>query len=440
MDTLPNELAVDLYRSCDSLGRIGLYLTWSRISRLGLRPPVRCNIIAVCVRHGVSIVPIESIVLQSEMSDASRLLKIAVRHNNLKVMDTLVKNVGPVFRLDEFVNRSTKRVNLDFVVWAAEHDVVIKCFYQPNALRIYCKHLKRPIINIVNYLEFVDVEILECVWRLSGKNMNHDAWNEGDLDLDCKYDVSAETYEWLQTRGFLYMQILRITQHQLRPKSQRIPVETDIRSMRWFLEITRRKFMRLTSLEMLQKLWDHTGTIEKYRADLYRWAMQTGRIYLDHGFHRHMIMKHGTLEDFQMMVAVEKPRLCDVVGFGNLQKLLWYIEHTGDKVHLFTFLEIGYVVDFEVAIWLYTHHAISIPLLLLQLTNHKNLVITMIKRKLLDNDDIVHILGCIATTYRSSYDRTIKKLLKRGHNIPHLKLTGRLLQLAERNHSNPIFT
>lgn len=449
MDTLPNELVVMLYRMCDSVGKLKLFVTWSRVLRTGLRPPILQNVLITSIRDGSSLGA-----WRRELQEPLKLFHVAVKHNNLGFVQTFTSRlIHCNFKSRDFRHPETKKINSDFVIWAARNNVYIRNIKGANMLLLYCKYSTDPNICIMNHSQFITTEILDV---LKCTAFIHRVW---EIREHYRPYVSAEVYYWFQSHGFPHMKKLRVDDRPQRPVSQRIrESSSNGGELNWTLYRYdyERKFMRLASLELLQKAWEHVPI--PYREDIYTWAINSGTMDWNDESCIEEIIASGNPEMFETLASKCEIQMLDMLQYAKLPRLLDWLKSQKLEIALSEKqkhdLQSGECIsDPEVLIWLYQTGVFSASDIANHAFQHVKLIPDMIRKKMFSHTDILEIIKFITRPTNTGdknmcllYAQTLKKILKRGYELPARFVESGIMydvllsQLVERNKRYPHYS
>jgi hypothetical protein len=450
IDDVPYEIISMIYRMCDSVSKLKLFVSYRRIMKIGLRPPVLQNVLISVIENNGNLSR-----WTRKIDDPLSLFHTAVKSNNLAVLPVLKPYLKKLdFHLRDF--RYSKQVNLDFIKWAAKNGIYIDRIKNPDVLKIYSEHTRKPDIRVFDYSGILDRQILDNLWDASDRSFCHRIWKIRDA---CTYyEVTEDVHNWLDFRKFPYMEKFCVADEPYRSISQQIlnlsgefgnDLLYDASGLEWVLYRFdhEEKFMRLASLATLQKAWSKDLAIP-YREDVYNWAIQTGVMYWNDPDYVEQIIGYGTDEMFQDLLSRRKPTVVEMIKWAKLPRLLAYLKTSGivlNAIHIEDLDITNGLTDPEVLVWLYKNKIFSIDDTVEYSFQFPDLLSDMVRRELLSYDNIIEIIemlsSCIYQDLSPENIPLFKKILKRGYRVDFVNFeritTGILSQLAERNRRWP---
>lgn len=451
IDAVPYEIVSMIYQLCDSAGKLRFFVAYSRIMRTGLRPPILQNVLISIIRNGGNLSE-----WSRKIDDPLGLFRAALDSNNLSVLPML-KPYLEKYKLNirGFRHIETRKLNQDFFIWAAKNNMHVTGIKGSNVLLMYYKYSSEPNVCVLEQPYILDTEILDTVWCTA--KFHHRVWK-----IPRRFtlvEVTSDVYNWFESHEFPHMEKLRVVDDLYESISQQIcdaanlpesggyePDEVNYILYRYDHE---RKFMRLTNLGLLQKVWKYIQDIP-YREDLYAWAINSGAMNWNNIDCRAQIIGYGTDEMFHMLLHNRKIKVSEMLKYAKLPRLLSWLEVSGItlcKAHTDDLNATDNIMDPEVLIWLYKTGVFSTFDVVQFAFEHKNLLSDMIRLELFSSADIPEIIELLANpnevfdeknTY-TLYTQTLKKILKRGYFVESIKHNVLLMQLAERNRRWPSF-
>lgn len=271
MQRIPIEIAHMIYKHCDSLGRMGLYVSMSGFRRLGVRPPVRQNVILAAVKTGC-IRLVQSACLNYD-SD------LVMQTTDPEMWDALIP-----FFTTEIQIAYCMRKNLQFMKYCISNRIHIKNWhltYSKRNMILYCEtciHYKTPpdqmaLEHIVKCQDVKTIQTMQnygCTWQFSKISMSY---------------IYRDVYDWLLASDYPHTIIAHIVDYRPEYVLEHLElIDHDIAN-----KTRMTKLMQILPLEIIQQHWDqlYNGSCF-HRMDVFMWALHHDLLNFDYEFNHVM--------------------------------------------------------------------------------------------------------------------------------------------------------
>lgn len=434
MQSLPPELLCDIYHRVGSLGKLGLYVNISDFFRLGMRSPVRQNVIRDMVRtHRNDLV--KKLRKHIDKQYLQELVNTAVQSNNLSVLrfNGMVGVYSVSARIVAVSQiRELRDMRIKITDW---YDVSL------DFTREYCEHSKR--IRIRKLLVHADLELLKHM--VNSKRIKNDMYYTGPKPCNAKAEMFRYIRKYLayisNLDHYYFHSICDPKEVGLTGLSSVFPNAYIAKTFAVCTDV---------ALEMAQSNWNHNhrnfgSVVRQYIIDhLDRAPWFNDRIaqtisLVPNTFeqYKHIwnwntsnvtrIVKHGDLNMFMYVLNIVKFGMIATatLSFGRLEQYL-IIEHRVDiKRH-------RAVIDPDILAYLLSStnsrkHKISECNLIKYIGNINNNLLNTITW----TDSLLEIVE-YRYNHCGNHQHLVKKLLKRGYRI-RIEDDGLLRELSLRN-------